>query len=64
MDKRQNIYEASAEQAKSFATGANLLRDQRQSIAIATLPASLVILPVGIGFFRFFIPIAQQLFMI
>jgi len=38
MDKRQNICEASAGQVKGFAKGANLLRDWRQSIALATVP--------------------------
>jgi len=38
MDKRQNSCEGSAGQAKSFAKGAGLSRDWRQSIAVATVP--------------------------
>jgi hypothetical protein len=48
MDKRQNSYQGSAGQAKSFAKGAGLSRDWRQSIASATLAC---ILPVGMVLF-------------
>jgi hypothetical protein len=50
MDKRQNSYEGSAGQAKSFAKGAGLARDWRQSIAI---PASMFILPRRSSSLRF-----------